>query len=263
MDLEKIEFIRSVQSVLRYHQVIGIENYPSGDSTSSFLQTVDISSLPAPHVTTKTQALADAAIKNADNHEIETCQGIAEEVRSCTNCFLHTKRWSTTAGRGGDGNKAKLLIVGGWLCGEKETSLPEDSIFGVEEDRMVARMLVAMNLAPGDVFITNVIKCAIPTNCKPSLENVHSCFPFLRRQIQVLQPVIICAMGIDAAKALLKSTQPLSKMRGRMHTYTESEKLAIPVIPTYHPTFLLKNQKFKRATWEDLQIISKYLHSQK
>jgi uracil-DNA glycosylase len=263
MDLEKIGFLHSVQSLLRYHQVIGIEHYPSDDSTSSFLQTVDLTSLPAPNVTSKSQSLPNAAIRIADNREIETCESIAGEVRGCTNCFLHTKRWATTAGCGGDGNKAKLLIVGGWLSGEKEAHLPKDSIFGLEEDRMVARMLAAMNLASGDAFITNVIKCAIPKDCEPSMENVHSCFPYLRRQIQVLHPIIICAMGIDAAKALLKSTQPLSKIRGRMHTYTESDKMAIPVIPTYHPTFLLKNQKFKRATWEDLQIIGKYLQSQK
>jgi uracil-DNA glycosylase len=269
MDSEKIKFLYAVQSLLQYHQVIGIDGFPASEDISSFLQTVDVS-IPPVHVVSRESQVLSVAAQRAVDKKIEravgkeisgTCEDIVGEVRSCTGCILHAKRLSTVPGLGSS-NNPRLFIVGGWLVEEKGASLPMESVFGPEEDRMVARMLAAMDLTPDEAFITNVIKCSIPGNCEPSPENIHSCLSFLRRQIQVLNPAIICTMGIVATKALLKNTQPLSQLRGRMYPITVSERVTIPVIPTYHPTFLLKNPEFKRATWEDLQVIGKYLHSQ-
>jgi len=258
MDSETVQILYSVQSLLRYHKVIGINDYPAGEATSSFLQTVDVPVAFTPVVSQKSQDLSDAVVKAVPKKVGETCEDIAGEVRSCTGCILHTKRLSTDVEVGGS-NQPKLFIVGGWLSEGIGTSLSADSVFGLEEDRMVSRMLAAINLSSDEAFITNVIKCSVPGDCEPSSENIRICFSFLQRQIRVMNPKIICAMGIVATKALLKSAQPLSKLRGRVYSYAVSEQVAIPVIPTYHPTFLLKNQEFKRATWEDLQIIGKYL----
>ena len=116
-----------------------------------------------------------------------------------------------------------------------------------------------MKLPPEKAFITNIIKCAVPHSCRPTDENIHTCFSFLLRQIMVLAPEIICTMGIVATRALLKNTQPLSQLRGKFYPFAVSDEKNIPVIPTYHPTFLLQNPELKRATWEDLQSIAKQL----
>ncbi len=211
---------------------------------------------PADPDFTKTSMDADSAA--IGNRTIGTCDDIAEEVRNCTDCVLHTKRLVAVPGGGGK-RRAKLLIVGGWLVEDTRNLAFKESIFGIEEDGMVARMVSAIHLSSEEVFITNVIKCAVDESCRPTVENIKACFSYLRRQIQILDPVVICAMGIDATKSLVKSSKPLSQLRGKVYPFTVSERRTIPVIPTYHPTFLLKNPEFKRATWEDLQSIAKYL----
>jgi DNA polymerase len=120
-------------------------------------------------------------------------------------------------------------------------------------------MLTAMRLPPEKAFLTNIIKCAVPSSCRPTDEHIQTCLSFLLRQIMALAPEIICAMGIIATRALLKNTQPLSQLRGKFYPFAVSDERNIPVIPTYHPTFLCRNPELKRATWEDLQSIAKQL----
>jgi DNA polymerase len=118
-------------------------------------------------------------------------------------------------------------------------------------------MLLAINLSADDVFITNVIKCAVPGTCQPQATHVQSCVSFLRRQIVALHPEIICTMGTVAARAVLERSQPLSRLRGQFHEYEVEKGETIPVIATYHPSYLLQNPEMKQATWADLQLLAK------
>ncbi len=265
MKSRKAEILYSVYSLLQYHQALGVTDYPLGRAATSFLE----ATISPQSVEPDMQGIPQE-IQNLRNKEevpptrktFTTYEGIAGEVCSCTGCVLHAKRLSVAPGVGRT-RCPKLLIVGGWLVEERGDALPAESIFGIEEDRMVSRMLAAIHLSPEEAFITNVVKCTIPGDCHPNNENINTCFSFLKQQIQVLKPEIICAMGIVAAKALVKNSQPLSQLRGKIYTYSLSERETIPVISTYHPTFLLKNPEFKRATWEDLQIIAKHLKLEK
>ncbi len=261
MDVRKIQWLYALRSLLQYHQVLGIEDYPAGETVAGFLAAVDLPFSPpqVPVVSAKAVASPYAAGETAEKPTVEIFADIAGEVRSCTDCVLHTRRLFSVPGRGG--KRVKLLIVGGWLSQERGDLLPADSIFGVEEDRMVSRMLAAMGLPPDAAFITNVIKCAVDDDCRPTSEDIHICFSFLQRQVQQLDPAVICTMGIVATRAVLKKNQPLSQLRGKWYSYTVSEGKTIPVVPTYDPTFLLKNPEFKKATWEDLQVIAKHLRT--
>jgi DNA polymerase len=125
------------------------------------------------------------------------------------------------------------------------------------QDQMLSRMLMAINLSAKDVFITNVIKCAVPGSCQPQATHVQSCVSYLRRQILALLPEVICTMGTVAARAVLQRSQPLSRLRGQFHEYEVGKEQTIPVIPTYHPTYLLQNPEMKQATWADLQLLAK------
>jgi uracil-DNA glycosylase len=257
MDSKQIDLLQSVHSLLLYHNVIGIDNYPAADATIGFLRALDISVETSINSKegTQTGTVPVAGFKQALT--TGTCGDIADEIRSCTSCSLHIQRLLPVPGHGGV--NPRLLIVGGWLTGEEGIEIPEESIFGLEEDNMVSRMLSAMMLPPEKAFITNIIKCAIPDTCQPDTENISTCFSFLRRQIIALAPEIICTMGLVATKALLKNSQPLSQLRGKFYPFALSDQKNIPVIPTYHPTFLLRNPELKRATWEDLQSIAKQM----
>lgn len=265
MKSRKAEILYSVYSLLQYHQGIGVTDYPLGGAVTSFLEAADATQLVGPdirEIPQESQNLQNIEDVPPTRRTSITYEGIAGEVCSCTGCVLHAKRLSVVPGVGST-RHPKLLIVGGWLVEEQGDSLPEGSIFGGEEDGMVSRMLAAIHLSPEEAFITNVVKCTIPGDCHPDHENINTCFSFLKQQIQVLKPEIICTMGIVAAKALVKNSQSLSQLRGKLYSFTLSERETIPVIPTYHPTFLLANPEFKRATWEDLQIIAKYLKLEK
>ena len=258
MNPQKRNFLISVLSLLQYHKTIGITAYQDVEGLSTFMQSIDV---PYFESTGKGSVTIDASdLERGDDLKSgsTTCREIADEVRGCTNCDLRTKRLSAVPGDGGM-TMPKLLIVGGWLSGEKEGAVGEKDIFGKEEDAMVSRMITAINLSPEKVFVTNVVKCSLPEDCQPSNEQIHTCFSYLRRQIHILNPDVICTMGVVAAKALLKSTKALSLVRGRVFPFEVSGRRTIPVVPTYHPTFLLKNPDFKRATWGDLQVVAKHL----
>ncbi|HFC96887.1 MAG TPA: uracil-DNA glycosylase, partial [Thermosulfurimonas dismutans] len=109
-------------------------------------------------------------------------------------------------------------------------------------------------LSRREVYITNVVKCRPPGNRTPEKEEIEACRPYLARQIKLVKPRIILGLGSVAARSLLLTEEPLSRLRGRVH-YLEG----IPVILTYHPAYLLRNPAAKRLAWEDLQLFKKTL----
>jgi uracil-DNA glycosylase len=132
---------------------------------------------------------------------------------------------------------------------------------GAEEDRqgepfvgragrLLTAMLQAMGLDRGQVFIANILKCRPPNNRDPAPEEVSSCGDYLQRQIALVQPKIILAVGRIAAQNLLKIDTPIGRMRGQRYEYAG---LNIPVMVTYHPAYLLRSPREKRKAWEDLQ----------
>jgi len=257
---KKLDFFTDLRSLLRYHDSIGISRYPRNEDVRSFLRVLpELGGRPdieppksaggAPAALRKGQA---AVAKSPVN-----MAAIATEVATCQACDLHQQRLYPVAGRGPD--KVRLLIVGDWLSADEEGQLPPGHLFGVEQDVMLSRMLLAINLSASEVFVTNVIKCAVPAGCQPQATHVQSCVSFLRRQIAALLPEVICTMGTVAARAVLEKTQPLSRLRGHFHEYEVDKTRSIPVIATYHPTYLLQNPEMKQATWADLQLLAKKL----
>lgn len=255
-------FLAGLKSLLRYHAVIGIESYPLNRHARSFLE---LTPLPAKKVRTD----AVPAPREVRGHSIPgakvsasqplavTLGDIGEEVISCHACDLHKQRIYPVVGRGPE--KVRLMIVGDWLSGDEQGRLPPGHLFGVEQDRMLARMLAAINLPVAEVFIGNVIKCAVPATCQPQAVHVQSCVSYLRRQIAVLAPEAICTMGMVAARVVLEKSLPLSRLRGRFHDFETASGVRIPVLTTYHPSYLLQNPEMKAATWADLQLLAKQL----
>ncbi len=259
MSTDQNDIVKELQSLLNYHSSIGISHYPRNQDIQSFLRIL-------PQVVgNEDKKTQDKFIPGAPASPREKTlepkkspvkiEDIAAEVATCHACELHKQRLYPVAGCGPD--KIRLLIVGDWLAGDEGEALPPGHLFGVRQDQMLARMLLAIKLSATDVFITNVIKCAVPGTCQPQATHVLSCVSFLRRQIVALSPEVICTMGMVAARTVLERSQPLSQLRGQFHEYKIENDETIPVIATYHPSYLLQNPEMKQATWADLQLLAK------
>ncbi|MEN8200596.1 MAG: uracil-DNA glycosylase [Thermodesulfobacteriota bacterium] len=263
MEKEVVRLLHDIRGLLACHQVSGIDNYPAGSELSSFLEarmpetgrpgeSQGAKEKPAVGVQPATQTF-NRKNKKSDQ---TTLGEIAAEVAQCRSCSLGGQRSRVVPGRGGGGN-IRLFLIGHWLP-ESEQSGGE-SVFGVEEDQMLARMLAAIHLPMDQVFVTNVIKCGVGPDSQPQAEHVDACASYLRRQIAAVAPELICTMGMVATRALLRMSQPLSRLRGRFYSYQLAKGQEIPLLPTFHPSYLLQNPEMKKATWLDLQALEKRL----
>jgi len=116
--------------------------------------------------------------------------------------------------------------------------------------QLLTKIIEAINLRREDVYIANVIKCRPPGNRNPEPDEVEQCEPFLFRQVDIIRPKVIVALGKFAAQCLLKTDAPITRIRGREFTYRDSV-----LIPTYHPAYLLRNPSAKRDVWEDMKKV--------
>jgi DNA polymerase len=122
--------------------------------------------------------------------------------------------------------------------------------------QLLTKILAAINFKREDVFICNVLKHRPPGNRNPATEEIKACSPWLLRQLELLQPSVILALGTFAAQTLLQTSQSIGKLRGQVHRY-----YGVPLIVTYHPAALLRNPSWKRPTWEDVQLARRVFDS--
>ena len=178
---------------------------------------------------------------------------IAEEVAACTLCGLHKTRHRVVAGEGHP--RASLVFVGE-APGQDEDR--EGRPFIGRAGGLLTDIIVkGMQLQREEVYICNVLKCHPPGNRDPNPEEVYYCEPYLIRQLDLIQPKVICALGRHAAQTLLKTTESTGRLRGRWHNYHN-----IPLRVTYHPAYLLRSPSEKRKTWEDIQEVMKVLNGE-
>jgi DNA polymerase len=167
-------------------------------------------------------------------------------VAACTNCALSATRTQTVFGVGD--SHAKWLIVGE-APGAEEDRRGEP--FVGRAGQLLNSMLRAIGLSREQVYIANVVKCRPPGNRDPKPEEARSCLPYLHRQIALIQPSVMLAVGRVAAQNLLGSDQTLGKMRQQVHRFGASN---LPLVVTYHPAYLLRSPAEKRKAWDDLKF---------
>jgi len=188
-----------------------------------------------------------AAVPAADR--AAALQLIRDELGDCTRCALHTGRNKLVFGDGSP--TARLMFVGeGPGADEDAQGLP----FVGKAGQLLNNMIAAMGLKREEVYIANVVKCRPPGNRTPEPEEANTCTPFLFRQIDVVRPQVLVALGATAATYLLGQRQPLAGLRGRVHAYRGTQ-----LIVTYHPAYLLRDPRQKKEAWADLQIAMKEL----
>ena len=175
---------------------------------------------------------------------------IAQLVANCTKCRLCEARRHAVPGEGAA--DARLVVVGeGPGRVEDETGRP----FVGRAGELLTKILAAIELPRERVFICNVVKCRPPENRVPQYDEIAACLPYLLRQIELVKPAVILAMGGTAAQTLLNTKQSLGALRNQIHRLR-----GIPVIVTYHPAALLRNPNWKRPTWHDVSIASRLLN---
>jgi DNA polymerase len=172
---------------------------------------------------------------------------IRSDLGDCQRCKLAHGRKQIVFGDGKP--DTKLVFIGeGPGFEEDQKGLPFVGAAG----QLLTRIIEAIKLSRKQVYICNVIKCRPPGNRNPEPDEINSCFPFLERQIAAIRPDFIVALGSIAAQTLLGSATPISRLRGRFHSYK-----GIKVVPTYHPAYLLRNPDKKRDVWEDMKMLMK------
>lgn len=230
----------------QYLQALGIDVWAPRHKLGSGLVATQI-------VMDSQSAAADLKPQQEPVAETDLWHELEIEVRQCHNCLLSQTRTNTVFGSGN--RKAQLMLIGE-APGESEDrqGLP----FVGKAGQLLTEMIRAIGLQREEVFICNILKCRPPNNRDPNAEEVQACSNFLQRQIALIQPKMILAVGRIAAQQLLNTDAPLSALRGKVHDF-----LSTPVVVIYHPAYLLRSPSEKRKAWDDLQIAMQNLYDLK
>jgi uracil-DNA glycosylase family 4 len=214
-------------------------NLPVSSSTSA------LASAPSRSAPVIPAAPGPSLFEASDRIEGDTFQLIRETIGDCTRCKLHKARTNIVFGAGSV--KAELVFVGEGPGHDEDI---KGEPFVGRAGKLLTQMIEAMGLRREDVYICNVVKCRPPENRLPERDEISTCSPFLFRQIDVIRPKVICALGSCSAQTLLQTTQGISRFRGEWFDFRGSKLIA-----TYHPAYLLRNPNAKGEVWKDLQKV--------
>lgn len=231
VDASLAQIIRDIHHSLCYLKAAGCAGFDCSQKSLKILGQVE---LPLP----------EAAMSGG-----ETLADIRSDLGDCNRCTLCKARAHIVFGQGNP--DARLVFVGeGPGFDEDRCGQPFVGAAG----QLLTKIITAMKLTREAVYICNIVKCRPPKNRNPQPDEIRHCLPFLKRQLAAINPRVICALGNVAARTLLDTQAPISRLRGEFH-----EVMGIPVMPTFHPAFLLRNPEKKRDVWDDVQRIMKLL----
>ena len=180
---------------------------------------------------------------------IDSLSAMADTIAACTRCPLYATATHPVPGAGNP--DADFMVVGEAPgASEDEQGVP----FVGQAGQLLTKILGAIHLTRDDVFIANVLKHRPPGNRNPMPDEVTACSPYLVRQIELVKPKVLLALGTFAAQTLLETKLTIGKLRGQIHSY-----YGVPLVVTYHPAALLRNPSWKRPTWEDVQLARRIL----
>lgn len=175
---------------------------------------------------------------------------LAEEVRGCTRCGLHAGRTQTVFHRGDPGSEIVFVGEGPGM----EEDLSGEPFVG-QAGQLLDKMIAAMGYRRDDVYICNIVKCRPPGNRKPEPDEIAACSPYLASQLALVRPKVMVALGATAVQGLLGTSEGITRLRGTWKLY----KGSTPVMPTFHPAYLLRQPGAKREVWSDLKEVMRFL----
>jgi uracil-DNA glycosylase len=229
---------------VKYYKEMGIHDF--------YRQPIDPSvELELQPVAENTSAKADSSVTLPPviSDKPSALKVIREDIGDCTRCRLHKGRTNLVFGVGNV--NADLMFVGEGPGADEDA---QGEPFVGRAGQLLNNMISAMGIKREDVYIANVVKCRPPSNRTPEKDECDTCSPFLMRQIDVIKPKVIVALGAVAAKNLLAVNDSMANLRGRWYDFRNSKLLV-----TYHPAYLLRDPRQKKEAWKDLQIVMKFL----
>ena len=254
----------ALRTCLHFHQQMGIERYPLTPELRQCLHSKSRESEPKQRDVAKPPV--SPPVRPAQARPVPRGGGAAQliklrqDIADCRMCGLASARQGVVPGSGAAGSS--LLVAGDYSCQDADFSAA--TLFGTAEDAMLWNMMRAIGLTPEDAYVTNAVKCCpLPTGL-PGDESAQRCRGHLVREIELVRPRVICAMGETAARLLVGGDESVFRLRGTFHQYRLAGETGgtLPVMVTFHPRFLLKNVEFKKAAWQDLQMIQRLLQAQ-
>ena len=225
---------------------------------------VDISKVIRQHLEME-QFLAGFALKGPDSERQDQednmavtekaaeLEKIAGQVRQCCKCTLGSSRTNAVPGEGNP--DARIMFVGEAPGADEDA---QGRPFVGRAGQLLDKIITACGLKRSDVFIGNILKCRPPGNRDPRADEIISCLPYLQRQIEIIEPEILVALGAHAARTLLNSTKSIGQLRGQFHEYyTGIGQSPVKLMPTYHTAYLLRNYspENRRKVWEDMKKV--------
>ncbi len=236
---ELLDIVREIRTHLEYQTALGIssiETLPAG--------TVAASQRLTPAAENQEREPLSKLESPATMSQALDC--VRQEIGNCTRCKLHRGRKNIVFG---EGNSSAVLVFIGEGPGHEEDEQGRPFV-GAAGQLLTDIIVKGMKLKREDVYICNIVKCRPPNNRNPEPDEIEACEPFLIKQLQTIKPKIIVALGSIAAKTLLKSSEGITALRGKWQTYQ-----GIPLMPTFHPAYLLRNPKDKALVWKDIQLV--------
>ena len=254
----------ALRTSLRFHKQMGVESYPLIPGLAPHPKKGRASPAPKESGRPAPPAAAPPLRREQSQPWTEEASGkqlvaYARDIEACRMCPLASARQGLVLGRGAVGSP--LLVVGDYSS--QESGFSAETLFGAAEDTMLWNMMRAIGLTEADVYVTNTIKCCPESTGLLEIESVHRCREHLLREIELVRPRVICAMGEWAVRSVLGSEESVFRLRGRFHRLGADKDAAGPfqVVVTFHPRFLLKNEELKKAAWQDLQMIQRRLRA--
>ena len=252
MNRQAKNLLNKIRALLAFHQGMGLTEIETTPEINKFMGAVSPppASDHAPPKTSTRSAVPTQLFKPAPKSAVGLpLAEIYQDISGCTKCLLHKSRRNIVPGCGQAG--AALFII------EDQPAAAEDAAgqpFSGEEGALLDKMMQAIGLDRSQIYFTSIVKCRPEGDRDPDHQETITCLAFLARQIAAVNPAVICAMGPLAAQTLTGNHQSLFRFRGRFHDFHGT-----PLMPTFHPRFLLKNTEMKKASWADLQMIQKKL----
>jgi len=233
------EIIEKLRKTLEFYQGLGFEYLPLKAVTSNELR-----------VTSETPNFK-LQTSNSKLQKEASLKALQKEIGDCKRCKLSKGRRNIVFGEGNP--HAELMFIGEGPGRDEDI---QGSPFVGDAGQLLTKLIEKMGFKRKEVYIANIVKCRPPMNRDPEEEEINTCKPFVEEQIKIISPRAIMALGRISAQSLLNTKIPISKLRGRFYVLTLNQvqgfqDLNIPVMPTFHPAYLLRNPKDKWLTWED------------
>ena len=226
----KTEMIQELRMAMKFYQELGFEYLPVRDNELIG---------PLNDITNDVSDGPKGVFKN------DALGILRNEIGECGKCALSKGRKNVVFGEGAP--DARIMFIGEGPGREEDIQARP---FVGDAGKLLTNLIVKLGMKREDVYIANIVKCRPPNNRNPENSEITECIPFVEKQIELINPDVIVCLGRVSANALLRINMPISKMRGNFYHYKD-----IPVMPTFHPAYLLRNTKDKWLTWDDMQKV--------